>query len=180
MFFIGVLIAVFVVAADQFSKWFILEEIFRPALLEQGAEISDRSIPFIEWLQMPGGIFPPVSLEIFSFLNFSMLWNTGISFGFLSDGAMGGPMALILLAGVITLFFTIWMVRSREWLEVIPLAIVIGGAVGNVIDRLRFGAVADFLDVHYAGWHFPTFNIADACISIGIAILILHGLFSKA
>lgn len=180
MFVYGLCLILIILAADQISKWYILEEVFRPALLEMGADISDRSIPLLEWLQAPGRLFPPVSLEIFPFLNFSMLWNTGISFGFLADGALGGPMGPMALAGVITVFFTIWMLRSRSGVEVFALALVIGGAIGNMIDRLRFGAVADFLDVHVAGWHFPTFNIADACISIGVAILIIHGLFSKS
>lgn len=177
---VGLLIIVGIIAADQYSKWFVLEEIFRPALLEAGADISDLSIPFLQWLQAPGGLFPSITLPMTPFFNLSMVWNTGISFGFLSDGALGGPMGLILLAGAIALFFFIWMVRSQTWWEVIPLATVIGGAIGNVIDRFRFGAVADFLDVYYQGIHFPTFNIADAAISIGIAFLILHGLFSKS
>lgn len=176
---IGLIFIALVILLDQISKWFVLEEVFRPALIESGAEISERSIGFFEWIQVPGGLFPPISLPMNDFFNLTMVWNRGISFGFLSDGALLGPMGLVAMAGVIALFFFIWMVRSDLWGEVIALSALIGGALGNIYDRLRFGAVADFLDVHYAGMHFPTFNIADAAISIGIAFLILHGLFSK-
>jgi signal peptidase II len=71
------------------------------------------------------------------------------------------------------------MWRVNETLLAVALALVIGGAVGNVIDRIRFGAVVDFLDFHVAGWHWPAFNIADSAITIGVILLILDSLKSR-
>ena len=74
---------------------------------------------------------------------------------------------------------TIWMLRSHKWLEVIGLAFVVSGALGNLIDRINRGAVADFFDFHVAGWHFWAFNVADCAISVGVMIL-LYDAFFKA
>jgi signal peptidase II len=102
-----------------------------------------------------------------------MVWNFGISFGLMSGGGL-------ILLGVITAIiigFAVWMARASAKVEIVALAMIVGGALGNVADRLRFGAVADFLDFHWGGIHFPAFNVADAAISIGVVLLLLHGLF---
>ena len=72
-----------------------------------------------------------------------------------------------------------WLIRQHAVERLLPLAaaLILGGALGNVIDRIRFGAVVDFLDVHAAGWHWPAFNVADAAISLGVALLIWQQLF---
>ena len=103
-----------------------------------------------------------------------MVWNKGISFGLLQNG---NPWPLIILSSVIVIFFSIWLFRSSNWIETISLSMVIGGAIGNIIDRLHFGAVADFIDIHVGSWHYPAFNLADSFITVGIAILILNSLF---
>jgi signal peptidase II len=78
---------------------------------------------------------------------------------------------------VIAIGFFIWLLRCQRWQTALALVLVIGGAVGNIIDRVRFGAVADFLDFHAFGWHFPAFNLADSAITVGIAFLLIDSLF---
>ncbi|MCA0200825.1 MAG: signal peptidase II, partial [Proteobacteria bacterium] len=79
----------------------------------------------------------------------------------------------------ITIVMTVWMWRTpRSWLQV-GLGLIVGGALGNIIDRASIGAVADFLHVYWGDWHFPTFNIADTCISIGAIIVLLDALFER-
>ena len=96
-----------------------------------------------------------------------------------SDAPGWASIALIVFAILISIALAIWMWRVHETLLAVALALVIGGAVGNVIDRIRFGAVVDFLDFHVGGWHWPAFNIADSAITIGVILLILDSLKSK-
>jgi signal peptidase II len=103
-----------------------------------------------------------------------MVWNEGISFGLFQSG---NPWPLIIMALVIVVMFSFWVLKSDKWVEIIALSMVIGGALGNIIDRLHFGAVADFLDFHVAGWHYPAFNLADSFITIGVLILVTYSLF---
>jgi signal peptidase II len=84
---------------------------------------------------------------------------------------------LTILALVISAVLATWLMKSTSKFESISLGLIIGGAIGNVIDRLRFGAVADFFDVYVGQYHWPAFNIADASICIGVALLLIHGLF---
>jgi signal peptidase II len=88
-----------------------------------------------------------------------------------------GPLLLTGLAIVIVIALCIWLWRADTKGVACALGLVIGGAVGNVIDRVRFGAVVDFLDVHAFGYHWPAFNVADSAICVGAAILILESLF---
>jgi lipoprotein signal peptidase len=85
---------------------------------------------------------------------------------------------LALVAAAITAALVVWLRAAPNRLVAVALGAVIGGAVGNVIDRLRFGAVFDFLDVHAAGWHWPAFNVADAAIVAGAGLLLLDALFA--
>lgn len=117
---------------------------------------------------------PPRSIEINSFLNIVMVWNTGISFGMFNEGVSVWVMAA--LAGIIILVLMIWFFRSDRIRQRIALGLIIGGALGNLIDRLYYGAVADFLDFHFNDWHWPAFNIADSGITIGAILFIVDGL----
>jgi signal peptidase II len=125
----------------------------------------------------PHSWHPPI--EITSFFNLVMVWNPGISFGLLDGGAawmrwLLAGLALAVVAGLI-----LWLRRiDRGWLGA-AVGLVIGGAIGNLIDRLRFGAVADFLDFHLLGYHWYAFNIADSAIVIGVAVLLVDGLFAR-
>ncbi|OSQ46705.1 signal peptidase II [Thalassospira alkalitolerans] len=113
-------------------------------------------------------------IEVTSFMNFLLAWNPGVSFGLFQGQA---PWVMIAATSAITLGFLIWMWRTRDGMLGIALALVVGGAVGNLIDRLRHGAVTDFIDLHVAGYHWPVFNIADSAITVGAALLLIDSLF---
>lgn len=163
---IGFSIAIDMVLLDQTSKWFVLEYILKP--------LGDAPLYITDWFLEAPARLPHTSIEITSFFNLGMVWNEGISFGLFGGS---GPMLLVLMSLGISALFALWLIRSQRWIQAISLGMVIGGALGNVIDRLRFGAVADFLDFHIAGWHYPAFNVADSCITLGIAFLVFDGLF---
>jgi signal peptidase II len=109
-----------------------------------------------------------------SFFNVVRVHNAGAAFSFLSN-AGGWQRWFFTGIGVAAAIFIIWMLKSHpgQKLFSFALACILGGAIGNVIDRTLYGYVVDFLDFHYAGWHFPAFNIADSAISIGAVCLIL-------
>ena len=117
------------------------------------------------------------AIEVLPFFNLVLAWNRGISFGMFGGLGDWGPWALVALAFVISVVLARWMVKAENRLTQVSLALIIGGALGNVIDRIRFGAVVDFLDVHVLGYHWPAFNVADSAITVGAAILILESLF---
>lgn len=111
------------------------------------------------------------------FFNLVMVWNHGISFGLFRQSHDMGPYILASLSFVISLFFAVWLFRARTLPLALALGAVIGGALGNAVDRLRHGAVVDFLDFHAFGWHWPAFNFADSFIVLGIAFVVIDGLF---
>ena len=109
-----------------------------------------------------------------SFFNVVRVHNEGAAFSFLAN-AGGWQRWFFTGIGVVAAIFIIWMLKSHpgQKLFSFALACILGGAIGNVIDRTLYGYVVDFLDFHYAGWHFPAFNVADSAISIGAVCLIL-------
>ena len=128
---------------------------------------------------MLGLVFdPPSIIQVTSFFNLVPVWNRGISFGLLG-GAESSRWILVALALAIVVFLIVWLARSSQGIVRTALILVIGGALSNVIDRMVYGAVVDFIDIHAFGWHWPAFNIADAAIVVGAAILILDGLFAS-
>ena len=147
----GTLIALLTILFDQLSKWWILNVT----------------------------MVPPRIIPVTSFFDLVLVHNRGASFGIFSDAPGWASIALIVFAILISIALAIWMWQVHETLLAVALALVIGGAVGNVIDRIRFGAVVDFLDFHVAGWHWPAFNIADSAITIGVILLILDSLKSR-
>ena len=157
-----------IIILDQLSKWAVTELVIRPKL-------EGQFVDLISWVTHPPPRLPYAAIEVFPFFNIAMVWNTGISFGMFSEG--GNVMLLILFPLVIVAFFVAWLFKTTSWFQGIALAAIIGGALGNVIDRFRFGAVIDFLDFHIADIHYPAFNIADSCVVIGIGLLIFHSLF---
>jgi signal peptidase II len=114
------------------------------------------------------------STVVTSFFNIVRAHNTGAAFSFLA-GASGWQRWLFTGIGMAATVLILWMLKSHAGQKMFSfaLACILGGAVGNVVDRLLHGYVVDFLDFHWAGWHFPAFNVADAGISIGAACLIL-------
>jgi signal peptidase II len=116
-------------------------------------------------------------ITVTSFFNLVMVWNHGVSFGLFSEHRQ--PYALIAVALAMVAFLMHWLKRAEHRFVAIAIGLVIGGAIGNVIDRLRFGAVADFFDFHVMGYHWPAFNIADSCIFIGVVVLLLESIVAK-
>ncbi len=143
----ALLIACATVLIDQYSKWFVL---YKMALPHR----------------------PPI--EVTSFFNLVMVWNHGISFGMFSAQRM--PEVLIALASMIVAILLVWLAKATDRLTMLGIGLVVGGAVGNIIDRLQFGAVADFLDFHAFGVHWPAFNIADSSIFIGVVVLCIESM----
>jgi len=117
------------------------------------------------------------STYITSFFNVVRAHNSGAAFSFLA-GASGWQRWFFTLIGVAAAVFIIWMLRSHagQRLFSFALACILGGAIGNVVDRLLHGYVVDFVQVHWRGWYFPAFNVADAAITVGAACLILDEL----
>ncbi len=119
---------------------------------------------------------PPGGVEVTSFFNLVLVWNTGVSFGMFQDAAQG-RWILILVTCAIGALLLFWLRRERRTVPRLAIHLILGGAVGNLIDRIRFGAVVDFLDAHLMGYHWPAFNVADSAIVVGAAVLLLDGLF---
>ena len=154
---LGLAVAGLLLAVDQASKWWILESLRLPEV---------RHVPLLE--------LGPLGLDL------SMVWNRGVTFGLLSGDGPWNHLVLALLAAGIALFLLRWLARAETRAVAVALGAVIGGAIGNVADRLRFGAVVDFVDAHAWGWHWYVFNIADAGIVCGVAALIADVLFRRA
>ena len=146
------IVGLVVLLSDQASKWLILYEIM--------------AIPRV--------------IEVLPFFNIVLVFNTGVSFGVLGGDGAWQPMTLSLLALVICSGLLVWQWRQGGKMGDLAIAMIVGGALGNVIDRLRLGGVVDFLDFHLSDWHWPAFNLADSAITVGVAILLCREfLFSK-
>jgi len=112
------------------------------------------------------------------FLNWTLAYNAGAAFSFLHDAGGWQRWLFTGLAIAVSAVLVVWLGRTArgEWRTALPLALVIGGALGNLIDRVRFGHVTDFIEVYYQQWSWPAFNVADSAISVGAVLLILFGL----
>ncbi len=140
------MLALAVAIADQFSKWWILQH-FRP-----------------------GEVLPV--LPVF---NLVLTFNEGAAFSFLSDAGGWQRWFFIGLTLAVSAGLVVWISRLRpgeKWLAT-ALALVLGGALGNLVDRVRLGRVTDFLDFHWQDWHWPAFNLADSAITLGVLLLLL-------
>jgi signal peptidase II len=114
------------------------------------------------------------------FLDLTLNWNRGISFSLLPQYTSAGIWLLLGFTVVATALLGVWLWFARTPLVALGLGAIIGGALGNGCDRLAYGAVIDFLDLHAFGRHFFVFNVADAAINIGVALLIFDGLFGRS
>jgi signal peptidase II len=112
------------------------------------------------------------------FFDLVLTCNRGVSFG-LFNGTDIGSLVFTVLAAAIIVVLLVWLSRVRTTLLAVALGLIIGGAVGNVIDRLRFGAVIDFLYFHAGSWYWPAFNLADSAICLGVAAMLLDGLLLR-
>jgi signal peptidase II len=135
-----------VVVLDQLSKWLAETHLL---------------------LHQPLGLLPS--------LNLTLMYNTGAAFSFLSDAGGWQRWFFTVLAGIVSVALLIWLARLpvRQRLVAAALALILGGALGNVIDRIRLGHVIDFIQVYYSGWYFPAFNAADSAITLGVILLLL-------
>ena len=147
---LGLVTAAVALVIDQASKYWILHDV-----LEDKAMI----------------IFTP-------FFSLVRAWNTGVSFSMFNDWGLSGVIVLSLVAFVIIAFLVNWLRKEPSKLIQVSLGLIIGGALGNVIDRIRLGAVFDFLDFSIGTYHWPAFNAADSFICVGALIVISHGLWN--
>jgi len=112
------------------------------------------------------------------YINFDLIWNTGIGFGLLSTNSLLVYNSVTLLIGIVILFL-VYILAISEKVDKLIYSIIVGGALGNFYDRVIFNAVPDFIDLHYDNFHWFTFNLADIFITIGILIFIIKGNFVK-
>jgi signal peptidase II len=110
------------------------------------------------------------------FFNLVLTYNRGMSFGLFNQGAGLNALLFSLVAAVIVAVLAYWLSRVESPFLAVAIGLVIGGAIGNVIDRIRLGAVVDFLDFYVGSWHWPAFNVADSAICVGVAAMLLDGL----
>jgi signal peptidase II len=119
-------------------------------------------------------------IELLPFFRFLWVENHGISMGFLTAGSTASRWMLVALTAGIAVAVLVWLWRERNRLDAISLGLVLGGAAGNILDRVRLGYVADFLDLHFGEFRpFLIFNVADAAITIGVLLLVLRALFVR-
>ena len=114
---------------------------------------------------------------VLPFFYLTMVWNRGVTFGMFAADGQAGQFILVGIACAAVIAFGFWLWRAQNWLTALSVGAIAGGAIGNVIDRMRFGAVVDFLHFHAWGWSWYVFNIADAAIVCGVVALILDGFF---
>lgn len=119
---------------------------------------------------------PGDSIALLPVFSLTFVWNQGISLGLLPQNSEIGRIVLTGLTMLIAVLLGWWLARTREPLPVAALGLILGGALGNILDRVRFGAVADFIHLHVGTWSFYIFNVADGAITVGVVLLLLDGL----
>ena len=150
---LGAAAALAVLVADQVSKWWVVDVLHLP--------------------QVGQIVLLPV-------LNFTMVWNRGVTFGLLTSFGRSSYLLLAAVALAVVIALVVWLRRAESWLVAISLGAIVGGALANVIDRLRFGAVIDFIHAHIGDWSWYVFNLADAAIVCGVAALVIDSLVPRA
>ena len=149
----GIIIAVLIFILDQVSKFLVMEPLQLPARGQ---------------------------IELLPFFNLTWAENYGVSMGFLTASTDFQRWALVALTGLIGIAVFVWMNREKAKWDIIALGLILGGAMGNIVDRARLGYVADFADLHVGDFRpFLIFNLADACISIGVVILLARALLIR-
>lgn len=137
-----------ILITDQYSKWMVLNVIMQP----------------------------PQSVPIAPFINFDLVWNKGMTFGMLHNDHDYMRYIFVLAAGIIALWLLSWLWRTEDRWTGFAIGLILGGAIGNIIDRFRFGAVVDFIHVSFYPW---VFNVADSAIVIGVGILLLESALTR-
>jgi signal peptidase II len=148
----GVVTGFVVLVADQLSKWWVLAVLDLPHLGQ---------------------------VVVLPVLNLTMVWNRGVTFGLLNGFGDWGHLVLAAAAFAVVAALSVWLSRAESRLVAVAIGAIAGGAIGNIIDRLRFGAVVDFIHAHVGLWSWYVFNVADAAIVCGVAALIVESLLPK-
>lgn len=140
-------------------------------ILAASVFVVDQAAKF--WAERALNLYAPV--EITGFFNLTLVYNPGAAFSFLSTagGWQRWMFSGIALAAITLILFWLSRLPREARLSILSLGLILGGAFGNLVDRLRLGKVVDFLDFHYAGLHWPAFNVADAAITVGAVCLII-------
>jgi signal peptidase II len=146
-------LAAAVLVADQAAKWWIIARL---------------------------GLEARVTVPLLPFLSLTWVENRGVSMGLLALDWVHARWLLLLATSAIALFVALWLRRERQAPEAFALGLVLGGALGNIIDRLRFGHVVDFIHLHVGHWSFYVFNVADAAITVGVTVLLLRALAQRS
>lgn len=146
----ALVMALAVLAADQISKSWIL----------YGLHLPQRGV-----------------VHILPVLNFAMVWNHGVTFGILAGDNATTLLTVVATCAIIAL--AVWLWRTPHLTTSLAIGAIIGGAIGNVASRVRYGAVVDFIDVHLGAWHWYVFNVADAAIVCGVGVLIAESALRK-
>lgn len=125
----------------------------------------------------PGQLVPLIRGVLYG----TLTYNTGAAFSFLANGSGWQRWFFIALAAAVSVAMIAWLARTprRDWRTALPLALVLGGALGNLIDRVIAGRVTDFILVFIGSWPFPAFNVADSAISVGAVLLVVFSLFAR-
>lgn len=120
-------------------------------------------------------------VEVFSWFNLTLQHNTGAAFSFLSEAGGWQRWFFTVIAVVISVALSVWLylLPRGQWLLGLSLGLILGGAIGNLWDRVTLGYVVDFISVHYQGWYFPAFNIADSAISVGAVCMLLDSFLNR-
>lgn len=147
----GVLVAILAYALDQITKTMILTDLMNP----------------------------PTVIPVTSFFNLVLAWNPGISFSLFDSYGVTGTNILIGIASLITLLFSVWLFRTKNHWMTTAIGMIIGGALGNLYDRVVYGAVVDFLDFYIGNYHWPAFNLADTFIFVGVSFILIDSLFAQ-
>ncbi len=147
----GLAIAVLVIAADQLVKAWMMALLLDPMRI----------------------------LTVTDFFALAPAMNRGVAFSFFGENSGWGSVVFSALALIVSAILVRWLTQTGRVVMIIALGLIIGGALGNAIDRLRHGAVFDFLYFHAGAYSFPAFNLADSAISVGVALLLLDSLFAK-
>ena len=155
LFFLGILVAFFVAFFDLLSKRIIFS-ILENIALKQGVNNPE--------------------IKIFDFFSLVYVWNRGVSFGMFNQ-IQHSQIVFSVIQILILFILFFWLYRNKKLHFTYAIGLIIGGAFGNLIDRIKNGAVADFLDFYIASYHWPAFNLADSCVFIGVMVLIFEDLF---
>ncbi|EKD77912.1 MAG: lipoprotein signal peptidase [uncultured bacterium] len=142
----------FIIVCDQLTKYLVIEH------------LTEQSV-----------------VQVLPFLNFILRFNAGASFSFLGNASGWQVYLLSAVSIIVSIVLVVWLNRlaRSEWLIAVPISLVLGGALGNLIDRVHYGFVVDFIDFHIGSWHYATFNIADSAVCVGATWLVLRLLYES-